>query len=64
MSRRRVQTESGFESDLRELVRRPAPREEGGGLGLLLHERHRAGDPGAAEAIPSIAPDIVECTRA
>lgn len=45
--------ESGFESNLRQLVRWTAPREEGRGVGFLLYERYCAGHPGASQVVSS-----------
>lgn len=45
-SRRCPEAEPQGDGHRRELVRRSAPRQEGRGLGLLLHQRHRAGHPG------------------
>ena len=51
--RRRLSTERGSLRHRAELVGRSAPREEVGGLWLLLRQRHRAGHPGAAQVAPS-----------
>ena len=45
----RIAPKPGSQPDLCQLVGRSSPREEGGSLWILLHERHCASDSGAVE---------------